>query len=756
MKKASYRGTSAEHRGAGGALLMVGAALAAQSPVAQAADQPAAAQLEEVIVTASRRAETLQDTALSVTVQTPDELAVAGLTSLSDVIDYSPGAYFSGGSAPTDNTISMRGVSTLTSSPTVGVYIDDVPIGSGNGQAAGASLMLDVMKAGMERVEIVKGPQGTSFGASSMGGIVRYVSGDSSLSDLSASMSVDFSSTEHGGSNQRYTGRLNTPIVADRVGLKLTGYYEDVGGFIDRIPEAVGGAASDVNGYENMGGMFKLDGKVTDRFSASFLGLYDETTFSGRNIVALDGGPPFVPANGPYETDTAESDDVSEFWLTGLTLNYQFDFGTLVSSTSYQEREVTSTTDLVADFGPLVELFCDCTVDNAPFTGAQTTDRFVQELRLVSREAEPAAGAIEWTAGAIYSKEESGNGQRLAGLPTNFVLLDVNIPSELEETAAFGNLTYYLSPQLDLSAGVRIADVRASVAVVDGPQILIGNTPPVEVDDTIDTYSFSARYRPSDELSLYARIASGYRPAAANLPVRDVDGDNVASPIVETDTLWSYEVGAKGLAAGSQLGYELTGWYLNWKNLQARVYVNGVQTGGNADSDVTAYGLEGALTYSPIEDLVIRASAAFTDSTLDDDETSAFGAVAGENMPGIPEWSAALRADYSIQLSGGTQVMLGGGVRYIGDRDTGFEGGIGQDGTVITPLIYNFVAEKHAVADINIGFKHGRFGGSLYATNLFDEYAYSGGSARPAAGFIRATASVIQPRTIGAAVTFDF
>jgi len=727
-----------------------------QPPAARSADDGAAAGLEEVIVTASRRSETLQDTALSVIAQSPDDLAVGGLTSLSDVIDYSPGAYFSGGTAPTDNTISMRGVSTLTSSPTVGVYIDDIPIGSGNGQADGASLMLDVMKAGVERVEIVKGPQGTSFGASSMGGLVRYVTGDASLQELDGSLSADLSSTDHGGSNQRYTGRLSAPIVADRVGVKLSGYYEDVGGFIDRIPESASGAAEDVNGYKNHGGMIKLNGNVTERFKASLLGLYDETTFHGRNVVALDGGPPFVPANGKYETDTAYSDDKSKFWLTGLTLDYEFDFGSLISSTSYQERDVTSTTDLVADFGPLVALFCNCTVDNAPFTGTLTTDRFVQELRLVSKEAEREAGNIEWTAGAIYSREESGNGQRLAGLPTNFVLLDVNIPSVLEEYAAFGNLTYYVTPQFDLSAGIRIADITASVAVVDGPQIIVGNTPPVEINDTIDTYSFSARYRPSDTLSLYARIASGYRPAAANLPLLDDEGNSVVPPIVETDTLWSYELGAKGNAADGQLAYELTGWYLNWKNLQARVYVNGAQTGGNADSDVTAYGFEGSLAYSPIADLVVRATAAYTHSTLDDDETSAFGAVAGENMPGIPKWSAALRADYALHLSGDTLVTLGGGVRYIGDRDTGFEGGTGSDGSEITPLIYNFVAEGHAVTDLSVGVKHGRIGGSLYATNVFDEYAYSGGSARPAAGFIRATASVIQPRTIGATITFDF
>lgn len=756
MKQAYGRGTAAGHRQGSGALLLIGAALAAPGTVALAAEEVAAVQVEEVVVTASRRAQSLQDTALAVTVQVPEDYAVGGLTRLADVINYSPGAVYSGGSAPTDNTISMRGISTLTSSPTVGVYIDDVPIGSGNGQAAGATIMLDVMKAGMERVEVVKGPQGTSFGASSMGGIVRYISGDPSLDVLGVGVGVDMASIDHGGSSQRYTGRLSAPLVAGRLGVQLNGYYEDVGGFIDRIPESASGGAEDVNGHINKGGMFKLHGNLSDRFSASLLALYDETTFHGRNIVALDGGPPFVPANGPYDTDTARSDDLSEFKLAGLTLKYEFGGADLISSTSYQERLVSSTTDLVADFGPLVALFCGCTVDNAPFTGAQSTDRLVQELRLVSRESDKAAGNFEWTIGAIYSSEESGNGQRLAGLPSNYLLLDVNIPSELEEVAGFADLTYFFTDKFDLSVGARLADVRASVAVDDGPEILVNDTPPVEIDDTIDTYSLSARYRPSESLSLYGRIASGYRPAAANLPVMDSEGNNTASPIVETDTLWSYELGAKGVAADGVVSYDLTAWYLNWKNLQARVFVNGVQTGGNANSDVTAYGLEGALHFSPTERFMMTASLAYTDSTLDDDETSAFGAVAGEKMPGIPDWSAALRGDYTRPLSDGSSLSIGAGVRYVGNRNTGFHGGTGSDGSTITPLINNFVVEATTVTDLYFAYKRGNIGVSVYGSNVFDEYGYSGGTARPAAGFIRATASVIQPRTVGATITYDF
>ncbi|HQW08182.1 MAG TPA: TonB-dependent receptor [Steroidobacteraceae bacterium] len=752
MKKSSCRVRSAGR--SIGVLIAAGAAMAAQVPMAMAQEQSSASSLEEIVVTASRRAETLQDTALSVTVQTPADLAVGGLTSLQDVLDYSPGAVFSGGSAPTHNTITMRGVSQLTSSPTVGVYIDDIPIGSSTRNAAGAENLLDVMKAGMERVEIVKGPQGTSFGASSMGGLIRYVSGDPSLGSFGAHVSADLSSIAHGGSGQRYTGSLNAPIVNERLGVKLSGYYEDVGGFIDRLPSAVGGAAKDVNGYENQGGMLKLHGNLGDRFSVSLLGLYDETTFHGRNVVALNGtgpggGPPFGLAAGPYDTDTAYSDDKSEFKVGGLTLRYEFGLADLISSTSYQERVVSSTTDLVEAFGPLIQLFCGCTVNNAPFTGAQSTDRFVQELRLVSTDTAKAAGKFQWTVGAVYSDEKSGNAQRLAGLPTNFLLLDVNIPSKLEELAGFADLTYFVTPDFDVSAGVRVGDIKASVAVTDGPEILLGDVPPTKIDDTVDTYSFSARYRPSDTLSLYARIASGYRPASANLPLQG------ASPIVETDTLWSYEVGAKGVAAGGRLSYDVTAWYLNWKNLQATVFVNGAMTGGNADSDVTAYGLESALHYSPTDRFAVTASAAYTDSTLDEDDTSAFGAVAGEKMPGVPEITWALRGDYTLPLANDGKVTFGAGMRYVGDRNAGFHGGTGANGATITPRIYNFVIDSTVVADLYVAYKRGPFGISLYGTNVFDEYGYSGGSARPGP-IVRATTNVIQPQTIGATITWGF
>lgn len=708
--------------------------------------------LEEVLVTASRREQSLQDTGLSVTAWQPDEFAEVGLDSIRDVIEYSPGVYYQGGGTPQDNAITMRGVSNFTSSPSVGIYVDDIPIGSGGNNAAGATLALDAMQLDLQRVEIIKGPQGTLYGASAMGGVLRYITRDASLDEFGGVASADFSTIAHGSFSQQYAARLNAPIISEKVGFSLSGSWEDIGGFIDRIPEAVSGAANNVDGYKGYNLMAKFNANITDQFSASLMAMGIKKTWNGANVVPLEG-PPFEPVYGPYSTDTSYSDDEYTMDIYGLALDYEFDRARLISSTSYQELRTSSVTDLVVAFGPLVELFAGEPVDEAPFTGGYSTDRFVQELRLESDNNDQ----LEWTVGAIYSDETSGNRQRLEGLPSGFVLLDVNIPSTLKELAGFGSITYYVTPEFDLTAGGRLAHVETTVAVDDGPEILVSDTPPTSSSNNIDTWSFAARWRPTDDLSLYGRIASGYRPENANLPLRDVNGDNVAPLVVESDTLWSYELGAKGVASDGLLSYDVAAWYQSWSDLQARIFVNGAMTGGNANSDVTAYGFEGTMNLTPIDPLTLIASVAYTHSTLDDDETSAFGAVAGENLPGVPEWTLSTLARYDFAVSDGLDGFVGGGFRYVSDRDTGFEGGIGSDGELITPLISNFVISDFVLVDANLGFIWDRFTATLYATNLFDEYGYSGGSARPGVGSsIRATANVVTPRTIGARLSFNF
>lgn len=705
--------------------------------------------LEEVIVTASRRDESLQDTALSVAVVTPSDFDVGGLVTLRDILEYTPGVTYAGGSAPVDNKVSMRGVSSYTSSPTVGIYIDDVPIGSASSFAAGATQALDAMQNDIQRVEVIKGPQGTLYGASAMGGVIRYITRDPSMGEFGGSAKVDLSSTKEGGFNQIYSARLSGPLVSERLGASISAFYEDNSGFIDRIEGSPTGAAKDVNGFESHGITAKFDANITDNFTGSLLYMGVHSEFSGRNEVPLDG-PPWAPVYGPYLTDTGESTAIGDFALTALTLNYEFKNASLISTTSYEKRDFSDEADLVAGFGPLLDLFSGSppgTVTSAPFTGSTETNRFYQEVRLMSIEG----GKFDWTIGGMYSDEESGNGQKLEGQPIDFLLLDVDFPSELTEYAGFGSFTYYFNDKFDIEPGIRIAHVKSSVQITDGPEILVQSTPLLTDSATHDTYSLSARYRPNENLSYYGRIASGYRPATANLPVAG------AQPIIASDSLWSYEVGAKGTARDSNISYDFALWYINWDDLQANVYFEGVSAAGNIDSGVTAYGLEGTVNFNPIDRLDILTNFAYTKSTLDDDETKAFNAKAGSDMPGIPKWTASIRANYEYPLSDQFDGFVGAGLRYVGSRTTGFEPYIDDDGNQVDPRIANIDLDDYVMADIRAGFIRDNITLSLYVTNLFDEYTYVSGVARPGVGdSFRATVVVAQPRTIGAMVRFEF
>tara|TARA_E500000305_G_C4029789_1_gene244319 strand:+ start:21291 stop:23528 length:2238 start_codon:yes stop_codon:yes gene_type:complete len=727
-------------------------ALAVKPALAQQ-DAGNLAAIEEVVVTASRREQSLQDTALAVTATNPEQLANSGLVRMREVIEYSPGVHFSGGGVPTGNTVTMRGVAQLGRISTVGMYLDDIPLGSSTSFAAGPTLQFDGVQGDIQRIETIRGPQGTLYGSSAMGGVMRYITKDPSESNFEASFSGELSNVAHGDTSNAINGRVAIPIIEDRLGLSLAAYREDWGGFIDRIPESPSGAGSNVDAYERSGVYAKLNARPTDRLFGSLLLVDSRTESDGSNLVALDG-PPYQLANGRYHSDAGENMLEDDFTIAGLTLKYDFDGAQLVSSTSWQDRSNSNASDLVADFGGLIDLLegnTPGTTTSALFTGEIATERFVQELRLDSSGSEE----LEWNVGVFYSSEDSSNIQHLLGKPTNFLALDVDLASGLDELAGFGNVTYYLSDNFDIGAGVRVARIESTVGLTDGPQLIVANLPESTSLDNVQTYSFTARYRPSDDLSLYARAASGYRPENANLPLLDANGNNAAPPTIETDTLWSYELGAKGIAAGGLLGYDVALYYIAWDDPQVLAYVNGAQTGGNANTSVTAYGFEASATLAPTDRLSITGALSYTHSTLDSDETAAFGALEGEELPMLPEYTASLRANYDFTVAS-YDAFLTGGVRYVGERNTGFEGGRGSNGTIITPLVVNFPVDSYTVADLGIGVRAGGFTTTLFANNLFDEYGFTGGSARPGVGSVRATANVLQPRTFGVRLAYEY
>lgn len=727
-------------RGSSCAFVLLPIALVSGDLLAQTRD------LEEIVVTASRREQSLQDVPASVAVFDPEDYSLGGLNTLTDVIRYVPGVNFNNNGAPGQGSITIRGVANVFSTASVGIYVDDVPYGSSTAFAEGANFALDNLLGNVERVEIIKGPQGTLFGASSMGGSVRYITRDPSLTEIEGRLAADFSDTKEGDFSQLYRGYLSLPVVEDRFAVGLSGFWQEAGGFVD---EAVRGI-EDANDADLRGGTASLLFQATDNLKLELAYTDHKFDFANSNDV------PFDPATGEplagrytIQAPTDEPTEITYELLSG-SAEWTTDFATATLSSSYQEFAQKAFLDLTVAFGPFVDDLLGVPVGtNTVALDLQIgTERWTHELRLTSPESQ----TFEWIAGAYYTTEESNNFQGAIVTPGPLDLVTQQFPSEYEEIAVFGNVTWYFSPQLDATLGLRLSSNETSVEFT-GTGVLSGpNLPKETVEDDVETYLFNLRYRPSDNLSLYGRIANGYRPASANLSLIDPGtGEILSVPFVESDTLWSYEVGAKGEWLDGVLAYDASIYRIDWENMQVfRSFMN-VNVGGNADSDVTATGIETSVTWRPNDAFTLIGSIAYTKSELDDDDAS-IGGLEGEQLPRIPELTWSLNGRYDFDI-GNLQAFVGAGISYQDERKSNFIGGTAGDGTVIAPATPNFTMPDYTLVDVRAGVAFDRYSVSVYATNLFDEYGFQNASTlSPEFG----TATVLRPRTIGAVLSVEF
>ena len=506
----------------------------------------------------------------------------------------------------------------------------------------------------VERVEIIKGPQGTLFGANSVGGVVRYVTRDPALDELRGKLSVDLSSTHGaGGPNQRYQASVSFPLIEDTLGVTVSAFYNDMEGFVDLVDVLGTPVDSEVNRNESKGYSLAVLWQISEAASLKFRGIHTEMEYSHSGRISFTGNSPTF---GEYTTSVPPSPFERQYDNLSLMLEVDFDWATLNWSLGKVEFESDSVLDITAAlpaiffdlgfFGPgLVGQHPDTLdPDNAPHQIVNKAPagfkKDVSEIRLTSADSEK----FEWIIGAFYTKEESGDTQSIESVPaipnTNYGLFD--LPQTYEEKSLFANATYYITPDFDVSAGMRYSDTDLSVDILLAGGLVAGTVDPnfsitsnrAESED-VETFMFGARWRVSEETALYFRAASGFRPGFVNPPLAG------SGLLVSSDTMWSYEVGAKGSWLDGVVGYDFALWSMKWKDFQAQQRIGGIPTTGNADSDISGEGVEGTLFLNPVDDLTVRLSLAYTNSALDDDDP-AVGGLAGDSTRFVPEWTSSL------------------------------------------------------------------------------------------------------------------
>jgi outer membrane receptor protein involved in Fe transport len=707
---------------------------------------PNSSQLTEIVVTAAKRSERLLEVAQSVSVVTSGDLEKLGAAQFRDFANTIPGLGFTTAGAGATQ-ITLRGVTTgFDPSPTVGIYVDEVPYGSSTSFAIGAQLGLDAALFDLDRVEILRGPQGTLYGASSMGGLIKYVTNRPQTSDVSGEVQTSVSDTQHGGVNYTAAAELNLPIASEKAAIRISGFESHDGGYIDNV--AMG--KKDVNRSDIYGGRLDLLLTPTEGLDIRLTGYLQDITRDGEGTAdyTFVGGHPYGDLS---QFRKLQEPFHEQFRLVSAKVGYDFGPVTLTSISSYQTAHEQSLWDVSAGYVPLLQLFLGRTYGAVGATNDSGTNKVTQELRLASAHNQQ----IEWQIGGFYTRESSSLNEvfvlrDLTGLPAPNDLFTYFVPSRYSEYAAFGDVTWHLSGKFDVTGGARFSRDEQTFTQV-GTGLLGSSKPTSKSSDDITTYLANARYHFTNNAVAYFRFATGYRPGGPNYATIDPATGAPNGPLsFAPDKIKSYEVGFKAETLDRRFGIDIAAYDIDWTNIQVSVNRNGFGGIANAPGGATITGAELTLTAKPVRNFTATGAFAYQHAYLKEQEAD-LGASQGERLPNVPRFTGSLNADYQL-WDASLRPTMGASVRYVSDRRSGFNNSEGVPG--INPQYrlpaYTAVDLRGGV-ELNIYNSH-PLDLQLYVHNVFDNLGQLS-LFEPQFG---ARVAIQQPRTFGIAATAHF
>jgi iron complex outermembrane receptor protein len=713
------------------------------APTAPAVADPTT-QLDEVIVTATRRSERLQDVPGSVSAVSGELLDALKVKTLADFAAFTPGVSFES-SSPGSNRIAIRGITTggnqLNSA--IGLYLDDVPLGSSTPFGGGAR-STNITVFDLERIEVLNGPQGTLYGANALGGTLRYLTQAPNLSQTSGKIEVEGSQTRHGGDNGAARAMLNVPLLEDRLAVRASVVYQKDDGYVDD-PD---------HGRENLGHSEVTQGRVALRYQASDLLSFQLNGFTQHQesdgyLVAFRDITTHRPVQGDYDQSypSIQPSEIDLDLVSGV-INYDLDWAKFTSITAWQDNKNKTVSDLGVAYSAILSgIFGPAGVAPYILTTDAETKRTTQEFRLTSRDST----TFEWLVGAFYSKEETVNVVQVlnnadpAGKLLGITLGRFDLPSEAEEYAIFVNGTYHFTPQLDASVGVR-QSWNSQVFSSTGIGLLVNPAAPATPivssspsDEEIRTYLFNLRYRPSRATTIYGRIASGYRPGGPNLVF---GGAGTGNSSFQPDTLWNYEVGLKQTFSEGRGNFNVSAYHIDWSDIQLTVNVGGINQLTNG-GDATVDGVESTASYQLLPNLNVMASATWTDAKLDGPSPRLGIAYDGARLPYTPEFSFATAATWDFQATETIAGALNVAYRHIGDRTAGYAS------SLTSPL---YALDAYDIVDLTLTLtSDSGWELSPFVRNVFDEQGEISASTGTNGLFPTAPVPVnlAQPRTFG-------
>ncbi|HEX8613413.1 MAG TPA: TonB-dependent receptor [Telluria sp.] len=716
----------------------------AASAAAQQAPPSDQQNIAEVIVTAQKREQAALDVPGSVAAVKADQLTREGKVRLEDFVSQIPGLSLS--SVRQGQTqVTLRGITTgvAQSAATTAFYIDEAPIGSVNAYAAGSSVTPDLDPADLQRVEVLKGPQGTLYGAGAMGGLLRYVTAPADFRNFKGSVTAGASAVSQGGNGALARASMNIPFADHKMALRLSAFSRKDPGFIDSVA-----GARDVNEAKVKGGRAAFTWLIDNDWKLQAFALTQKVDTGANSVEDVDGVT-LAPLHGERKQRRYVAETTfSELKVANLKLSGVLGMFDLVSSTTWQELDAGGVQDGTAGYGaalgPLFGL-ADLGIANPQFIH---TRRLVQEVRL---GAMALGGRLSYEGGAYYTHEDSSNAiPGFAPFSTTTgaayalpAIVKASITSSYKEYSVFANATYALSQQIDLQAGVRHGR-DDQVYAQDYSGMLIGPAPVVFDSGSKNrksTYLLTARYKPSATDAVYAKVATGYRPGGPNAvpPAAAASAPQTFRP----DSLTSAELGYKSVMDGGKVSFEAALFHTTWKDIQIQTSANGFNFFVNGGA-ATSKGAEVSLIVYPLKGLSLRAGAGYTKTALTSDALAA-GGREGDALPFVPKLTSSLGASYRWPLVDSWHAALGANVAYTGERRSDFSERAAVDVPAFTTV------------GINAGLENATWRLSLYGKNLNNAHgivflksmALTPGANPFAAG-------LVAPRTIGLDLTYKF
>lgn len=622
------------------ALLLVAATPAVAQDDAVVEDE--VARLEEIVVTATKRAESLQDISSSVSAFTTDDILRQGFDSFQDFSRVVPGLTFNE-VVKNRGVFNIRGLATnVTGGNTqdpVSVYLNETPITD----TFGAAVQPDLRLFDVERIEVLRGPQGTLFGSGSLGGTVRIITNQPDTSKVEVAGRIDAGVSNGGNSQQRYDAMVNVPLIENELALRVVGYYRDEEGWVENLTLGTN------NSTKDWGGRVSMLWQPGENFSAKLEAIYQD---SDPN----DGGR-WNPALGEFNKSSSVAEGrPSELSNYGLTLEYDIDgFATLISATTYQE----SKTAVVADNGDLFGLGLPVLSKNKPWD----SEFFTQEIRLVSN----TNSNLEWIVGGFFIDRETnvnflievpGLDDLVGNIIGSDAFFDTLITLKSREIAAFGNISYRFAERWKISGGVRVFDTEVSY---DEPNRQVLNFLTFTYDtssflnvgtDNDSTWRAGLSFEPNDDSMLYANIATGYRIGQANPnngPSLIDPNDYVIPETYGPDSSINYEIGAKTMLLDGRLIVNAAVFYIDWEDIQidgTRVsdFRSFIANAGRAESK----GVELELNMLPMEGLEIDLAMTWLDAEVTEVPSDIIiPAAVGDTLPGLVDFKISGSVQYS-------------------------------------------------------------------------------------------------------------